>query len=73
MQEFAYAIEPGPETVTVRDTVPPPTVPLPNKAEKPHRKIATVVSKRPRAERERRDAAQTIIDQISANNRTAGY
>jgi hypothetical protein len=78
MQEFASAIEPGPETATVRDTVPLPKaslpkVSLPKKAEKPHRKIATVVSKRPSAVRERRDAAPTIIDLISANNRTAGY
>jgi hypothetical protein len=72
-QELAYAIEPEPETVTVRETVPLPKVPLPKKAEKPHRKIATVVSQRPRAVREGRGAARTIIDHISANNRTAGY
>ena len=72
-EAFAYAIEPGPETVTVRDAVPLPKVPPPKKAGKPNRKIVTVVSKRPRAVRERRDAAQTIINQISANSRAAGY
>jgi hypothetical protein len=102
MQELASAIEPEPETVTVRDAVPlptvqvptvplptaqvptvqpptvqPPTAPLPTvelpkKAEKPHRKIATV-SNQPRAVRESRGAARTVIDQISANNRAAGY
>jgi hypothetical protein len=80
-EDFASAIEPGSETVTGRDPVPlpkgwSPEAPPPagKKAEKPNRKI--VVSKRPRAlreVRERRDAAQTIISQISANNRTAGY
>ena len=70
-EAFAYAIEPGPETVTVRDAVPLPKVPLAKKTEK--RKIATVVPKRPRAVRERRDTARTIIDLISANSRAAGY
>jgi hypothetical protein len=77
---FAYATEPDPETVTGRDTVPLPKQwspeagpPVRKKAEKPKRKIVTVVPKRPREVRERRDAAQTIISQISANNRSAGY
>jgi hypothetical protein len=89
--EFAYAIEPGSETPApapgTGETVPLPKqwspeaqFPVGKKAEKPNRKIVTVVSKQPRAvrerrdaARERRDAAQTIINQISANNRTAGY